>query len=64
VAAPLGELSDVGGAEAVDVLLAGDDGGDGILGDALWKWELDQDAVDRGVVVEVLDAGDELGLRG
>ena len=62
--APLGELSDVGSAEAVDILLAGDDRSDSILGNALWKGELDQNAVDGGVMVEVLDAGDELGLRG
>ena len=46
MATPLGELSDVGGAEAINILLAGHDRSDSILGNTLGKWKLDQNAVD------------------
>lgn len=64
MAAALGELADVVGTEAVDILLAGHGRGDVVLGHVLGQRQLDQDAVDRGVIVEGGDLGDELGLGG
>lgn len=46
LAAALGELANVVGAESVDILLVGDGGGDVWLRDVLGERELDEDAVD------------------
>ncbi len=64
VAAALGQLADVVGAEAVDILLAGDGRGDVVLGDALGERQLHEDTVHGRVVVEGDDTGDQLGLGG
>ena len=56
------EPSDVTGCESIDVLV-GADGADhrGFI-DVLWQGELDQDAVDLGGVVHLLDQRDQLVL--
>lgn len=61
-AAALGELTDVVGAEAVDILFVGDSRGDGVLGEVSRQRQLDKDAVDGGVVVEAADQVEDFGL--
>lgn len=58
----LGKLTNVGGTEAINILLVGNGRGNVVLGDVLWNWELNQDTVDGWVVVEVVDALNELDL--
>lgn len=62
LAAALGELTNVVGAEAVNILLVCDGGGDVGLRDVLRKRQLDEDTVDRVVVVEAKDLLEELDL--
>lgn len=62
LAAALGELADVVGAEPVDILLVSDGGRDVGLRDVLRKGQLDEDAVDRVVVVEAKDLLEQLDL--
>jgi hypothetical protein len=49
--ATLGQLANVAGAEAIDVLLIGNGRGDGVFRDVLGEGKLDQDTVDGGIVV-------------
>lgn len=60
----LGELANVGGTEAINILLVGDSGRDVVLGHMLWHWKLDQDTVDGWVVVLLLDCLNECELGG
>lgn len=62
LAAALGELANVVGTKAVDILLVSDSGGNVRLGDVLGERQLDQDAVDRVVVVETADLVKEFNL--
>lgn len=62
--ATLGQLTNVDCAEAIDILLVCYGGGNRVLRDVLWDWELDQDTVDGGVVVQDIDLVDELALSG
>lgn len=62
MACPLCELTDVLGAEAIDIFLSTDGRGDSILRNVIGDWELDQDPMDRSVVVELVDLLEELCL--
>jgi len=62
VAATLGQLTNVIGAEAIDILFVGDGRGDVVLGDVARQGELDEDAVDRGIVVQAAELVQQLGL--
>jgi hypothetical protein len=61
-ASPLGELANVGGAEAIDVLLVTNGRGDGVLVEVFGEGELDKEAMNAGVVVKPVDLVEELGL--
>jgi hypothetical protein len=56
------ELANVSCAKAVDILLGRYGGSDGILIDVLRKWQLNQDAMDTGVVIQDMELGKELRL--
>lgn len=60
LASALGKLADVEGAKAVDILLGRDSLGDGKLVEVLGDGELDEDAVNVGVVVEGFNVFNEL----
>lgn len=62
LATTLCELSNVAGGEAVDILLGVDCLGDGILRDVLGKRKLDEDSVNRVVVVQLGDLLKQLCL--
>ncbi len=57
-----GELGDIDGVEAIDVLAGIDGGDDGSLIDMIGRWGLDEDAVDGGVCIELANKPDELLL--
>src|SRR5690606_27594696 len=58
------KLADIGEGKAVDVLLRGNRLDDGAGVDVARQRQLDENAVDRAVGVELVDQLDQLGLRG
>lgn len=62
MASSLRQLPDVLGTEPIDILLSNDGRGDGVLGDVVGEWKLDEDAVDRVVIVQLGDLLKQLRL--
>lgn len=60
--APLSQLTDVDRTESIDILLIGDSRGDGMFGQVLGERQLDENAMDRGVIVGLGDLLEDLGL--
>lgn len=56
------KFTDIERPEAIDIFRRGDSSGDSGLGNVFGDGQLNQDSVDRGVIVQVLDFLEELGL--